>query len=64
MVGRLDEVCDLLELWALKSGGISKEVDGGGISNSEGGGKFSTRDIVEKLKTLVEESARLHVFCG
>ena len=64
MVGRLDEVCDLVELWDIQSGGISKEVDGGGISNSEGGGKFSTRDIVEKLKTLVEESARLHVFCG
>ena len=61
---KLDEYLDELEWGALIYCGVSKEVDGGGISNSEGGGKFSTRDIVEKLKTLVEESARLHVFCG
>ena len=33
----------------------SKEVAGGDISNGEGGGKFSTGDIVEKMKSICKQ---------
>ena len=47
VVVKIDEGIDGVEWWTLQYCVISKEVDGGGISNGEVPGKFLTGDIVE-----------------
>ena len=48
----------------LLSGGISKEVSGGGIDNSEGRSKFLLGYLVEEDEVKMEASARIKVLCG
>ena len=40
VVGELYGGLDSVQWWTLQFRGVSKEVDGDGISNSNGGGKF------------------------
>ena len=62
--GELKDVIDELEWWMLLSGGISKEVSGGGIDNSEGRSKFLLGYLVEEDEVKMEASARSKVLCG
>ena len=48
VAGEIYEGCDEKKWRILRSGGIEKEMDSGGIRNCEGRGNFLTGDIVEK----------------
>ena len=52
VVGEIDEGRDEVKWRMLRSGGIEKEADGGGIRNFEGGGNFLTGDLVGKKSSL------------
>ena len=62
MAGELYEGIDEVEWRTLRSCGIAKEVDGGGIRNGEGGGKFWTGDRVLKTEVEMEASASIKAF--
>ena len=62
--GELNNFIDELEWWMLWSGGISKDVAGGGIDNGEGGSKLFSGYFVEEDEVKMEASARSKVFCG
>ena len=63
LVVELNEYIDELEWWKLWYGGIAEDVDGVGINNSEGWGKFLTGDLAEEDEVKMKESACIKVFC-
>ena len=63
VAAELDEGPDYLEWWVIWYYEIYKEVAVGGNINCEGGGKFSTGDLVEEAEVEMEASAQIKVFC-
>ena len=64
VTGELNECLDDLEWWMILSCGTDKEMAGGDINNSEGGGTFLEGDLVEEDEVKMAASAWIKVFCG